>query len=97
MKSGILSPPTAMDLETRLEIGDDTKEIRQGGYNGIKVEVNVVGSDIRRERFGSLSRFLARVLRTHVAGTEDAASKMSVKFNLNIGKLSHTCRVPGLC
>lgn len=48
-----------MDLETRLEIGDDTKEIRQGGYNGIKVEVNVVGSDIRRERFGSLSRFLA--------------------------------------
>lgn len=59
LQSGILSPPTAVDLETRLEIGDNTKEVRQGGYNGIEVEVNVVGSDIRGERLGSLSCFLA--------------------------------------
>lgn len=82
-----------MDLETRLEIGDNTKEVRQGGYNSIEVEVNVVGSNIRGERLGSLSCFLARVLRTHVAGAEDAAGKVLVKFNSNI-KQDHTRKVP---
>ena len=62
-----------MNLESRLEVGDNGEEVHQGSYNSIKVEVNVVGSNICGELFGSISRLLSGVLRAHVAGMEKAA------------------------
>lgn len=66
-----------MDLVIRLEVGDDSKEISQGSDNGVKVKVNVVGSNIRREMLGSISSFLARVLCAHVAGMEEMTVDIS--------------------
>lgn len=65
-----------MNLETRLEVGDNGEEVHQGSHNSVKVEVNVVGSNIRGELLGSISRLLPGVLRTHVTGVEKAASGM---------------------
>lgn len=62
-----------MDLVARLEIGDDGEEIRQGSDNGVKVKVNMVGSNIQRQLLRSISCLFARVLRAHVAGVEQAA------------------------
>lgn len=45
----VLGPPSAVDLEARLEIGDDSEEIRQGSDNSVKVEVDVVGSNVHRQ------------------------------------------------
>ena len=65
-----------MNLETRLEVGDNGEEVHQGSHNSVKVEVNVVGSNIRGELLGSISRLLSGVLRTHVTGVEKAAGGM---------------------
>lgn len=62
-----------MNLETRLEVCDDGEKVHQGSHNSVKVEVNVVGSNICGELFGPISRLLSGVLRTHVTGVEKAA------------------------
>ena len=62
-----------MNLETRLKVGDHGEEVHQGSHNSVKVEVNVVRSNIRGELFGSISRLLSGILRTHVAGVKKAA------------------------
>lgn len=66
-----------MDFVPRLEAGDNSKEIRQGSDNDVKIEVNVVGSDFCREVLGSISSFLTRVLGTHVAGMEETTVDIS--------------------
>lgn len=66
-----------MDLEPGLEIGYDGEEIRQGSDNGIKVKVNMVGSNIHRQLLRSISCFFAGVLCAHVAGVEQVAVGVS--------------------
>lgn len=68
----ILSSPTTMHLVTRLEVGHSGKQVRQGGDNGVEIEVDMVGSDIHGQLLGSISCFLTGVLRTHVTGVEQA-------------------------
>lgn len=66
----ILSSPTTMYLEPRLEVCHSGKQVRQGSDNGVEVEVDMVGSDIHGQLLGSISCFLTGVLRTHVTGVE---------------------------
>ena len=67
-----------MDLESRLEVGDNGEQVHQGSHNSVKVEVNVVGSNIRGKLFGTISCLLSGVLRTHVTGVEQAAGGKKV-------------------
>lgn len=61
-----------MDLELRLEAGDNGEKVRQSGHDGVKIEVHMVRSDVRSKTFGSVSCLFTGILCTHKAGVKDA-------------------------
>lgn len=91
-----------MHFETRLEVSDDSEKIHDRSDDSIKIEVNVVRSNISSQSSRSVSSLLAGVLGAHITGMENTPKEF-VNVNqgydairsVNLRRL--TCKFPGWC
>lgn len=71
LESQVLGLAAAVDFEARAEVRHEAEEVRQGRYDAIHVQVDMVGSNVSGKCFGSTACVLARIRCAHKAGMED--------------------------